>query len=759
MIGTLIFCSVLSLTSWLQVDDLSFLTPDEAFQGVVAPTWVREGVVKVFLGLEDTAAIERVADLGASIVHSGGPALYYPLRSQDIRSGIPEPERLKLERGIAVAKKRGLRVLLGISPYAPVELVRQHPEWMLHPTDDTSIQAKAQLDLNTPENIGYRSIPLNTPYGDYAIDGLVEILRDLGVDGFSFDGCYHPPINFSPYEKALYKKETGRDIPPRIDLQDDAYRIYLLWADEKLEAWYRKLGERLRQVHPEAAIYTWTTNAGRFGHFLTSPRVMSTRLNRLIHCPVQEWWLDEVNHGATVVPNFGAAYVRAVSGGTVGASEPYLMSHGNPYSTDSFPAHELTVRCMGAMTNGSFTPLAQMSGREAMESTLSEIAKRKDWFTHLEQEPLGALLVSESTRQFYAHGNVMERWLSHALGMFRMGMEEHLPITLITELELRPEVLAKYRVLLLPNVACLSDAQAEAIRRYVDEGGGLVATCETSLFDERGKARPDFALRDLFGTSYAGRPAQSSIRPELDANFAIAINDQYWTQRANAGAIRFSDFPDSIFATSDRLRRIVPNGQATFKGPMVKPTGFLPNMKPSMLYFPEGSRDAFPAAAYGEFGRGRVVYFAAGFDAALFSYPFPYQRILLSQATQWAAQNPYPISIQAPMCVQSTFWKKSASRLPDDGLPAGNLPASDIIVHLWNGLNTTSDHGQQDVEVPLREESIAIHDIVVRVQGLTIRRATAQPDGIEIPIETFNDTQILRVPPLAIHSAIVLEPS
>jgi len=56
---------------------------------------------------------------------------------------------------------------------------------------------------------------------------------------------------------------------------------------------------------------------------------MSAGMNRLFHCPVQEWWLDEVNLGATVVPYFGAAYVRAVSGGRVGASEPYLMSRGN----------------------------------------------------------------------------------------------------------------------------------------------------------------------------------------------------------------------------------------------------------------------------------------------------------------------------------------------------------------------------------------------------------------------------------------------
>lgn len=723
--------------------DLPWVTPDTSFAGVDPPGWVLEGAAKVFLSLEDPASIEEAARIGATVLHAGGPSLYYPLRTTDPQSGVPEPERSRLVAGIEVAKRCGMRVVLGISPYAPVEIVRQHPEWLHHASDDPSIRDRATWDLTLPENIGLRSLPLNTPYGDYAIECLAELMRDLQVDGFSFDGCYHHTINFSPYEKERYRMETGRELPRNIDLQDEDYRIYLLWADEKLEQWYRRLGQRLQEVNTEAAIYTWTTNAGRYGHFLTSPRVMSARMNRLFHCPVQEWWLDEVNLGATVVPYFGAAYVRAVSGGKVGASEPYLMSRGNPYSTDSFPPHELTVRCLGAMTNGSFTPLAQMAGRQATHDTLREIVRRREWFTGLEQEPWAALLVSESTRQFYAYGNIVERWLAHALGVYRMAMEEHLPITLITDVDLKPEILDRYRVVILPNVACLSDRQVQVIRDYVSRGGGLVATGETSLCDELGRPRGDFALKDLFGASYAGRPAMSQDRPELDANFALAINDEYWAKRGNAGVLRFSDFPTSIFSRDERLQRLVPNGQATFKGPVVRPGPFAHPMQPAVLYFPEGSRDAFPVVAAGEHGSGRVVYFAAGLDAALFSYAFPYQRVVLSTAVKWAARTPYAITVKAPMCVQSTFWRKPDGRL---------------IVHLWNGLNTTSDHGQQDVETPLREESVAIHGIQIRVASFDFREARCEPDGSTLAVRQDGDYRVIEVPPVCIHSAVVLEP-
>ncbi len=103
-------------------------------------------------------------------------------------------------------------------------------------------------------------------------------------------------------------------------------------------------------------------------------------------------------------------------------------------------------------------------------------------------------------------------------------------------------------------------------------------------------------------------------------------------------------------------------------------------MKPAILYFPEGSREPFPVAATGTFGKGRVVYFACGMDSAMFNYAFPYQRIVLSQAVRWSATQPFPIQAKAPMCVQSTFWNQD----------------NRTIIHLWNGLNTTSDHGLQE---------------------------------------------------------------
>ena len=75
----------------------------------------------------------------------------------------------------------------------------------------------------------------------------------------------------------------------------------------------------------------------------------------------------------------------------------------------------------------------------------------------------------------------------------------HLPFAVITRGSLGR--LSDHKVLILPNVNMMDDAEADAIRRWVREGGCLLATGWTSLVDTKGRLRDDFALGDVFGVS------------------------------------------------------------------------------------------------------------------------------------------------------------------------------------------------------------------------------------------------------------------
>ena len=61
-------------------------------------------------------------------------------------------------------------------------------------------------------------------------------------------------------------------------------------------------------------------------------------------------------------------------------------------------------------------------------------------------------------------------------------------------------VAREYKVLLLPAVSCLSEAELAALQNFVRGGGLLVADLETGLYDERGRPNPKRAeVEALFG--------------------------------------------------------------------------------------------------------------------------------------------------------------------------------------------------------------------------------------------------------------------
>jgi len=89
--------------------------------------------------------------------------------------------------------------------------------------------------------------------------------------------------------------------------------------------------------------------------------------------------------------------------------------------------------------------------------------------------------------------------------MYHALIEARIPFEMVNDRLLEAEHLKPFKSLILSNVAALSEAQCEQLRQYVKSGGSIVATFETSLYDQGGKRRQNFGLRDLFGVSYNDR--------------------------------------------------------------------------------------------------------------------------------------------------------------------------------------------------------------------------------------------------------------
>lgn len=719
----------------------------QPFHQIKIPEWVR-GTVGCGYTLSgmNTAARQKAAEIGVTISEMGfvDPFyVYYDSALLKKRSPHVPPDRL--EKEIAEYKRLGIRILGVYPPCLQGEVYENHPEWRRIPTNTAEIP---QIDMKKYPHGGM--LCLLGPYGDFFIDVLAEIVtRFPDVDAFSFDGLHYGGVCYCRHCREGFRKEAGGDIP-NVDMNDPAFRRYQHWADRRMENLIQRMQTRLKGIKPEVALVTWTTNAGRFGHFRDIPRNMPARMNLLLDAPDQEFWLDETNRGASIVPAFANAYIWATTNHRVAFSEPYLMTHGNPYGKDSFPPQEILRRMMIALTYGACPSIAvgqPPNLQEGLYNCLREVQKRKPWLTHKQPEPWAALVMSDNTRNFYGRspGRVEERYMSNVFGAFRAAVEEHLPVTVINDWNLNSEDLAPYRVLILANTACLNDEQVAAVREFVRRGGGLVASVDASLFDDSGNPRNNFALADVLGVDYRGLPAVTGGgKEDIDVNFAKGIGPDYWEKRKSI--FHFEQAADS-FLNQGLMKTYVGATKVIFKGQAVQAAANDPQAKVigTLEAHEKPEAPKIIGIAAHPFGQGRSVYLAAGFDSAYYLYPYPYQRLVLKRAIDWAAAVPPPITVEAPMCVHSTFMRQKR-----DGQER-------LIVHLFSDLNTTAFHALVNEDVPLREEVVPVHDLKLAFKGYSIRRVHQEPEGKDLEMKKTAAGIEVTVPRLDVHSMVVAE--
>ena len=718
----------------------------QPFHRVRIPAWVEETLGCGYtLSVMDSAARANAVRHGVTISEMGFVDPFYAYYdSKLLKRRNPHVPPGKLEKEIAEYKKLGVRILGVYPPTLQGEVYEAHPDWRRIPTKTTEIP---MVDMKKFPH-GGMLCPLG-PYGDFFIDVLAEILtRYPDVDAFSFDGLHYGGVCYCEHCRRNFRTDTGQEIPAT-DLNDADFRRYQHWADRKMEDLVRRMQTRLKGIKQDVALVTWSTNAGRWGHFLSLPRNMPARMNLLLDAPDQEFWMDESNRGNTILPAFTNACMWAITDHRVGFSEPYLMSHGNPYGKDSFPPHEIERRMLLALTWGASPSIAVIQPprlQQDLYHCMDEVQRRKPWLTHKQPEHWGAILLSDNSRTFYGRdpGKVEERYLANVLGTFRACVEEHLPVNLINDWNLNFDDLSKYKVLILPNAACLDEQQIKGVRSFVENGGGLVASLDTSLFDEFGNPRHNFALADLFGANYRGLPTTEPMaETDIDVNFAKSIGPDYWEKRKNVFDFRLEP---ASFLDTGRLKTYVGTELVTLKGPSVR----VATMGKSQIVgtIRQKSADAveFPAVVTNSFGKGKVVYFASGFDSAYYLYPYPYQRLILKQAITEVASDLPPVSVQAPMCVHSTVMRQSHQN------------ASRLVVHLFNDINTTGGHALPTDDVPLREEVLPIADIKVTfLPGYRLKTVTLQPEGTKLDVSRTPSGRLVTVPSLKIHAMVVAE--
>jgi hypothetical protein len=347
-------------------------------------------------------------------------------------------------------------------------------------------------------------------------------------------------------------------------------------------------------------------------------------------------------------------------------------------------------------------------------------AKHQQYLT--DREPIAAVGVVYSERNFEWYGRDDGNSLALAPynGMIQALIRARIPYIAVHADNIERDA-AQLSLLILPNLAAMSNAQVESVRQFVRKGGSLLATDETSLYDEYGDRRSDFALSDILGAQFSGKRVGPRSSSSSDHSYLRLTPDV----GQDADGPKHGDEPAKSVARHPVLRGFEETNILSFGGVLqeVKPandaTVLLTFVPPFPTNPPENSwmrtpRTEIPGLIVREQAGTRIVYLPADVDRRYELGNNPDHGDLLKNAVRWAAKDTIPLEVKGPGLIDCHLYRQK------DG----------VVLHLVN--LTSAGTWRSPVE-----ELIPVGPLTVRVKvpkevswkrlALTVSAETASP--------------------------------
>ena len=192
-------------------------------------------------------------------------------------------------------------------------------------------------------------------------------------------------------------------------------------------------------------------------------------------------------------------------------------------------------------------------------------------------------------------------------------------------------------------------AQCDQLKKFVEDGGSLVASYETSLYDEEGKQRKDFGLSELFGVSYDGAvegPLQNSyLRLKSDP----VTNRFHPILKGLEDAYRIINGTYSV--------RVSP--KQSFPGPVTLIPSY-PDLPMEDVY-PRVPDTDIREVYLREHGKGRVAYIPWDIDRIFWQILSRDHGRLLGNIIRWALNEEPIADVKGPGVIDVTVWKQEHS--------------------------------------------------------------------------------------------------
>ena len=585
--------------------------------------------------------------LDALLLNGGGIVAFYP-------TDVPYHHRSEFlgSRDLfgelaSATKARGMRLVARMDcNYAYEDALRAHPEWFERNRDGSPRPHDESTWL-------YRTCM----FGPYFTQQMPAIYREINgrypVDGFFTNGWPSTgdlTVCHCGSCQNVYAAIGGAP-PERVDASDAQYRKYYeAYMNRVLDVWteWQKV---VTESRPDSV---YVGNLG--GGIRTVKNVK--RLGEMAR------WFNADHQGRagdTVIwdcAQQGRVAQSVMQGRTI-TNVTGAYSNSRPTWRHVTKAPAETTMWLAQTAASGMVPWFHWLGGAPEDTRWKEVGR--EFFTWLaDNEPHFrntrsiadvAVLYPQRTIAFYRssgsgawRGGERAQSADYLQGLYYALLEGRITFDLVHEDDLRSDTLQRYRALLMPNAAYLSDEHCRQIREYVAGGGSLLATFETSRYSEWGDARSDFALGDVFGATAAG----NTIGPLGNSYMRIAAPHATLKAFAGTALVPGPENRVPVRARSDR--------RSSAHVPLTV-VPYYPAFPPEMV-FTRTPRTDEPAAIFQESGRSRVAYFAGDIDRTFWRSGSTDLSLLIQNTARWLRGDAPPIvSVDGDGVVETFAWQ------------------------------------------------------------------------------------------------------
>jgi len=655
----------------------------------------------------------------AACLSAGGCVAYYPTQIPFHHRSAWLGDRDVFGELLSGCRKLGMVVIARTDPHATYDDVQAaHPDWIA-----VDAQGNPRRHWASPE------MWVTCALGPYNFDFMTSVHEEI-MSRYALDGIF---INrwdgsgqcFCEHCRKNFHDSSGFDLPRTADPQDPARRAYILWRQQRLFDLWRLWDDSVRKINPNSCVIP-NTGGGALSSLdmkriseLTPMLVADRQARRGLTPP----WANGKN-GKEFRSTMGRKPIAGLF--SVGLEEPERWKD----SVQSGP--EIRIWVLDGIANGMRPWFSKFSGTLYDRRWLPVVEDIFEWHQGVErymrhETPLArvALVYSQQTALFYGGDRAAAQVEDYTLGWYQALVEARIPFEMAHDHMLDAAHVGQFKSLILPNIAALSDAQCDDLRAFVKNGGSLIATYETSLYDEWGVRRKDFGLADLFGVAWTGRsegPMQNSyLRLEHDAaagnplfaglEDAPRIINGVWRLEVDLRA-EFAPAPLTLIPSYPDL-------------PMEKVYPRQPKTNVAGVYL----RDLAPA--------GRVAYFPWDIDRTFWEVLSVDHFKLLRNTVKWATNETQMVEVTGPGVLDVVAWQNQDS----------------IVVHLVNLTNPMTMKGPYREFVPVGAQSVR-----VRLPAGTRAKKISLLVAEKTPVVQDRDSEItINVPSILDHEVVAID--